>query len=64
MKKNRIKAVTCDNCLNYTPDIVYRGEGLCGLDNEYTRDHRVCNKLPTDMHRREVKLSLLIKNNK
>lgn len=56
MVQNRLKPVRCSNCKYYKEDITYKGEGICIKDNEYTREHRVCNKLPTDDDRREAKI--------
>ena len=54
--KNKIKPVRCDNCKFYDENAHSRGEGICDKDGEYTRNHRVCNKLPTDEDRRNAKL--------
>ncbi len=54
----RLKPVRCDNCKNYEEDKSYRGEGTCLKDGRYTRDHRVCNLLPTNQDRREAKIKL------
>lgn len=53
---NKLKPVRCDNCMFFVENVSYRGEGACSKDNEYTREHRVCNKLPTDEDRRNAKL--------
>lgn len=53
---NKLKPVRCNNCIFYCENVSYRGEGVCSKDNEYTREHRACNKLPTDEDRRNAKL--------
>ena len=54
--KNKLKPVRCDNCKHFDEDVNYKGEGVCNKDGEYTREHRVCNKLPSDDDRRNAKL--------
>ena len=55
--KNKLKPVICSNCKHFVEEIHYRNEGICSKDNEYTMGHRVCNKLPTDVDRRNAKLN-------
>ena len=54
--KNKLKSVKCNNCKHFEEDANYKGEGTCNKDGEYTREHRVCNKLQTDEERRNAKL--------
>jgi hypothetical protein len=54
--KNKLKAVRCDNCKYFNHTDKPRYDGACTKDNEYTAEHRVCNKLPTDDDRRNAKL--------
>ena len=53
---NKLKPVRCDNCKHFAEDEKYKGEGTCSKDGRYTREHRVCNLLPTDEDRRNAKL--------
>lgn len=53
---NRLKPVKCNNCKYFSRHDEYRYEGTCTLDGGYTRENRVCNKLPTDDDRRNAKL--------
>ena len=53
---NKLKPVRCDNCKHFEEDKNYKGEGTCNKDGRYTREHRVCNLLPTDDDRRNAKL--------
>jgi len=53
---NKLKPVRCDNCKYFDEDVNYKGEGVCNKDGKYTREHRVCNKLPSDDDRRNAKL--------
>ncbi len=55
MPKNKIKTPRCENCRYFLCDTIYKTDGICLLDNEYTRPHRVCYKLHTDNQRREAK---------
>jgi hypothetical protein len=48
----------CGNCKHFIEDSTYKNEGTCDKDDEYTRSHRVCIKLPTDEDRREAKIRL------
>ena len=52
-----IKPVRCDKCKYFVENKKYKGEGICNKDNEYTREYRVCNKLPTDEDRRNAKIN-------
>lgn len=54
--KNRLKPVQCRNCKFFSQPDKIRYDGTCTKDNEYTAEHRVCNKLPTDEDRRNAKL--------
>lgn len=52
---NRLKPVRCDNCWFWQQNKNYT-EGVCQKDNRPTREHWVCDKLPTDNDRRYAKL--------
>ena len=54
--KIKLKAVRCNNCKYFDENVNYKGEGVCNKDGEYTREHRVCNKLSSDDDRRNAKL--------
>jgi ribosomal protein L32 len=54
--KNRLKMVQCKNCRFFYKPYQLNYEGICEKDGEFTRDHRVCNKLPSDEDRRNAKL--------
>lgn len=54
---NKIKPVRCDNCKYFIEHKVYKGEGSCKKDGEYTRGYRVCNLLLTDRDRINAKLN-------
>ena len=53
----QMKTVRCDNCKHYEEDKNYKGEGICNKDGRYTREHRVCNLLPTNEDKRTVKIN-------
>ena len=55
-RMNKLKPVRCDNCKHFEEDKNYKGEGICNKDGRYTREHRVCNLIPTDEDRRNAKL--------
>ena len=55
-----MKPVRCDNCKHYKEDSNYKGEGRCNKDGRYTREHRVCNLLPTNVDKRLAKINLYI----
>ena len=55
--RNKIKNVVCGNCQFFNRDKAYKTEGLCRKDGEYTREHRVCSKLPSDDDRRDAKIN-------
>ena len=38
------KLIKCEQCIYYESDKTYKNEGVCKLDNSYTREHRVCDK--------------------
>lgn len=48
--------VRCDKCKYFKEDKIYKGEGFCGKDGRYTREHRVCDLLPTDKDRKNAKI--------
>jgi len=52
----QLKPVRCDNCKFYNHDNNYSGEGKCNKSGEYTRDHRICNLLPTNEDKRNAKI--------
>ena len=52
-----MKPVRCNNCKRYEEDKNYKGEGKCSKDGRYTREHRVCNLLPTNKDKKSVKIN-------
>lgn len=51
------KPVRCDKCKYYKEDDIYKGEGECQhpkTTSPYTRDHRVCDLLPTNEDRKQA----------
>ena len=56
----KLKPVPCWNCIFYKENAHSIGEGVCDKDGEYTRDYRVCDKLPTNEDRRNAKIILNI----
>ena len=55
--KYQLKAVSCGNC-KFFRRYKETTEGTCDKDDEYTREHRVCHKLPTNEDRRNAKINL------
>lgn len=55
--KSKLKRVQCGNCKFFVSNAVYKSEGNCSKDNEYTRAHIVCDKLPTDHERLSAKIN-------
>jgi hypothetical protein len=49
-----LKPVRCEQCKFFLQDIHYK-DGECLKDGRYTREHRVCNLLPTNQDRRNAK---------
>jgi hypothetical protein len=54
----KMKPVRCDNCRFFVQHDKYRYDGTCLKDGEYTAEHRVCNKLPTNEDKRNAKINL------
>lgn len=54
---NKIKTPQCGNCI-YFDRYKNRAEGFCNYDNndDYTSEHRVCNKLKTDEQRLKARI--------
>lgn len=52
----KLKPVRCDNCKYFNHTDKPRYDGICTKDGEYTAEHRVCNKLPTNEDRRAAKI--------
>jgi hypothetical protein len=45
-----MKPVQCKNCKHFVRDIFYKYKGICSNGGRYTREHRVCNLLDTELY--------------
>jgi len=52
----KLKPVRCDNCKHWTRNPIYDYEGVCDKSDKITREHHVCNLLPTNDDRRNAKI--------
>lgn len=58
----QLNLVRCDNCKFFRQreedKKSQRYDGWCEKDGNYTAEHRVCNKLPTNEDKRNAKINL------
>lgn len=53
----KLRNVVCENCKFFKRHKEYTFEGICTKDNQYTREYRVCDKLPTNTDKRNAKIN-------
>lgn len=56
MAATKLKPMQCNNCIFFDRHSVYKTDGFCQKDGDYTRETRVCNNLKTDSERRNAKI--------